>query len=140
VKLSAFAAVAVVLMLACGGYAPPHGIAPRDVVAQYYALLSKGDYASARTCLTEEQARLEDQEDGDFHNLKRIRNVAVGQPQPYVGTVPPQFSEVVEVAVTFDAEYYQTITQPSGHVGRFILVGRTRATGEWRIFSIGSGP
>ena len=136
------AAVLATLSLACaacgGTQRPPISadLGPREVVTHYYDRLAHGDVDGAREVLTDDGAAQQNLLDGDFRNLSRIDHVTVGQPHQ---TVYPPYTDVVEITVNYDAEYKEILTQRSGHVTRFVLVGR-RAGGPWRIFSIGSGP
>jgi hypothetical protein len=115
---------------------------PREVVQMYFDAVAKGDWSTARACVAPGFDQImSSAPDSDFNNLKSLSNVKVGDPSPAGNPGgSAAFVETAELAVTFDAIYKQTITVPSGHQTRFVLLGRRSPSSPWLIFSIGTGP
>lgn len=112
---------------------------PAELVKTYYESLAKGDYETAKACLSEEYAnQVIEQEDSDFKNLAQISNIRISNPAQ-IKLYGKNYDEV-QVTVKYNAVYKKISSSNNGEQLRFIYVGKKQKYSPWKIISIGTGP
>ncbi len=112
---------------------------PQKLVEIYYNSLSKGDYKTAKSCLSTEYAnQFSSTSDSDFKNLVKITDIKVS-PEAAIKLYNRNYDEV-QVTAEYNAEYKKVITVPNGKQIRFIYVAKKEKDSPWKIISIGTGP
>lgn len=112
---------------------------PQKLVEIFYNSLSKGDYKTAKSCLSTDYAKeFSNAPDSDFKNLLKITDIKVSAEAP-IKLYNKNYDEV-QVTAEYTAEYKKVITAENGKQLRFIYVAKMENDSSWKIISIGTGP
>lgn len=114
-------------------------VSPQKLVEIFYNSLSKGDYKTAKSCLSTEYAnQFSNTPDSDFKNLVKMTDIKVSSEAP-IKLYNKNYDEV-QVTAEYNAEYKKVITEENGKQFRFIYVAKKEKDSPWKIISIGTGP
>ena len=114
------------------------GLNPQQLVELYYHSVAKYDFATARTCLSDEMAQEMYDESSDLLNATKLSGLNVSK-ESHIKLYGKNYDEV-QVVAEYDAVYKRVFGSVNGHQIRFIYVGKKTKDAPWKIISIGTGP
>lgn len=114
-------------------------LTPSQVVKHYYdAVAAHQTEAAVQFLAPTEMSLQESAPDSDLNDVRSLTHLHVSPAYP--SRLDQRYQDEAQVNASYDAQFYQIITAPSGLQTKFIYLGRNGSRSPWHIISIGSGP